>query len=254
MRILLTNDDGVDAPGLEILERIARELSDDIWIVAPDTDRSGSSHSLTLGHPLRVRSVRDRVWSVSGTPTDCVIMGVRHLVEEPVDLILSGVNEGQNIGNYVHYSGTVAGAIEGTLLGIRSVALSQACSFRDNEIHWETSLSHGPELLRRLLSIDFPRDTLVSINFPHCEPSMVSGFSVVGHGRYTHGLGIEEHEDSGEHWVRFLGDSPLSDSPTDISTLTDNRISVTPVRLDMSDHDFVDTLTSHFDEFGDAAD
>ena len=253
MRILLTNDDGVDAPGLEVLEKIARELSDDVWIVAPDTDRSGSSHSLSLGRPLHTRVVRERVWSVSGTPTDCVIMGVRHLIQEPVDLILSGVNEGQNIGNYIHYSGTVAGAIEGTFLGIRSVALSQACSFRDNEIHWETSLSHAPELLRRLLSIDFPPDTFASVNFPHCDSSSVCGVSVVGHGRYTHGLGIEE-DTSNNYWIRFMGDSPVCDSPTDISALSDNRISVTPVRLDMSDHKFTAKLASHFDEFGDAAD
>ena len=125
MRILLTNDDGIHAHGLTVLEALARDLSDDVWIVAPETDQSGLAHSLTLNHPLRARQVRDKVFAVNGTPTDCVIMAVRELMPEEPDLILSGVNSGQNIADDVTYSGTVAGAMEGALLGIRSIALSQ---------------------------------------------------------------------------------------------------------------------------------
>ena len=129
MRILITNDDGIHAPGLEACEKIARALTDDIWIVAPETDQSGVAHSLSLNDPLRLREVGERHFAVKGTPTDCVIMGVRHLMKEPPDLVLSGVNRGRNCAEDVTYSGTVAGAMEGTVLGVPSFALSQAYAF-----------------------------------------------------------------------------------------------------------------------------
>src|SRR6202045_3908587 len=126
MRILLTNDDGIHAPGLGVLEKIAGSLSDDIWVVAPETDQSGVSHSLSLNDPLRLREIGPRHYAVKGTPTDCVIMGVRHILDDAPDLVLSGVNRGQNVAEDVTYSGTIAGAIEGTILGIPSISLSQA--------------------------------------------------------------------------------------------------------------------------------
>src|SRR5690349_9932959 len=126
MRILVTNDDGIHAPGLEICEQIARALTDDVWIVAPESDQSGVSHSLSLNDPLRLRKVGERHFAVKGTPTDCVIMGIRHILDAPADLVLSGVNRGQNVAEDVTYSGTVAAAMEGTVLGVPSIALSQA--------------------------------------------------------------------------------------------------------------------------------
>jgi 5'-nucleotidase len=126
MRILITNDDGIHAPGLTICEDIARQLSDDVWIVAPESDQSGVSHSLSLNDPLRLREVADKHFAVKGTPTDCVIMGIRHIMaDNPPDLLLSGVNRGQNVAEDVTYSGTIAGAMEGTTLGVPSFALSQ---------------------------------------------------------------------------------------------------------------------------------
>ena len=125
MRILLTNDDGIEAPGLDVLEKIASDLTDDVWVVAPETDNSGASHSLTLAEPLRMRELGKRHYAIKGTPTDCVIMGVRFLLQDqPPDLVLSGVNRGQNLADDVTYSGTVAGAIQGTLLGVPSIAMS----------------------------------------------------------------------------------------------------------------------------------
>src|SRR6476646_4125840 len=127
MRILITNDDGIHSPGLDVCAEIARSLSDDIWIVAPETDQSGVSHSLSLNDPLRLRQVEERRFAVKGTPTDCVVMGVRHILDgKGPDLVLSGVNRGRNVAEDVTYSGTIAGALEGTMLGIPSVALSQA--------------------------------------------------------------------------------------------------------------------------------
>lgn len=125
MRILLTNDDGIFAPGLTVLEAIARQFSDDIWIVAPAEEQSGAGHSLTLSRPVRLRQHDERRFSVSGTPTDAVMMGLREVMPQAPDLILSGVNRGANLGDDVTYSGTVSAAIEGALAGIRSIALSQ---------------------------------------------------------------------------------------------------------------------------------
>src|SRR5215210_1451938 len=146
MRILCTNDDGIHAPGLAALERIARELSDDIWIVAPETDQSGVAHSLSLNDPLRLREISERHFAVKGTPTDCVIMGVRHVMREvKPDLVLSGVNRGQNVAEDVTYSGTIAGAMEGTILGVPAIALSQAYGPAGRmAVRWQCAEHHGP--------------------------------------------------------------------------------------------------------------
>src|ERR1700694_2611515 len=183
MRILLTNDDGIHAPGLGILEKIAGALSDDIWIVAPETDQSGVSHSLSLNDPLRLREVGDRHFAVQGTPTDCVIMGARHIMKQMPDLVLSGVNRGRNCAEDVTYSGTVAGAMEGAVLGIPSFALSQAYAFTTkHQPYWDTAIKFGPDLIRRVLKEGMPRDVLVNINFPDCAPDDVAGISVAVQG------------------------------------------------------------------------
>jgi 5'-nucleotidase len=172
MRILITNDDGIHAAGLEACEKIARALSDEVWIVAPETDQSGVSHSLSLNDPLRLRQVGERHFAVKGTPTDCVIMGVRHVMKDAPDLIISGVNRGRNCAEDVTYSGTVAGAMEGTVLGVPSFALSQAYAFTSRQKpFWETGIAHAPDLIRRILKTGMPRDVLVNINFPDCAPA-----------------------------------------------------------------------------------
>ena len=175
MRILITNDDGIEAPGLDVLQAIASELSDDVWVVAPETDQSGAAHSLTLHEPLRLRKLGERTYAVKGTPTDCVIMGVRHILhDQGPDLVLSGINSGHNIADDVTYSGTIAGAIEGTLLGIPSVALSLAADYeKRGELRWQTPMAHGAALIGRLIKIGWPEDVVMNINFPDCEPDEV---------------------------------------------------------------------------------
>src|SRR5262245_62444309 len=173
MRILLTNDDGIDSPGLHALRQIAAQLSDDVWVVAPETNQSGASHSLSLHEPLRMRAIDERAFAVRGTPTDSVIMGVRHVLKaKPPDLVLSGVNRGANMAEDVTYSGTIAGAMEGTVLGIRSIALSQATNFdrSGKSTKWGTALRHGPPLIRRLLETGWPQNVLLNVNFPDREP------------------------------------------------------------------------------------
>ena len=185
MRILVTNDDGIHAEGLDVCDEIARALSDDVWVIAPEYDQSGVSHSLSLNDPLRLRQVGERRFAVRGTPTDCVIMGVRHVLNgKAPDLVLSGVNRGRNAGEDVIYSGTIAGAMEGTILGIPSLALSQSYKSRIGQPpHWDTGLRFAPDIIRRVLAEGMPRDVLVNINFPDCAPDEVKGIAVTAQGR-----------------------------------------------------------------------
>ena len=174
MRILLTNDDGINAPGLQVLEKIAHALSDDVWVVAPETEQSGMAHSLTLHDPLRMRKLGEKRYAVHGTPTDCVIMGVDHILDGRPDLVLSGVNRGQNMAEDVTYSGTVAGAMEGVLLGIRSIALSQSYSWESCEpFDWSAAEDHGARVVKDLLEHSLPRQTLLNVNFPACPADEV---------------------------------------------------------------------------------
>ncbi len=249
MRILLTNDDGVHAHGLDVLEEIARTLSDDIWVVAPETDQSGVSHSLSLNDPLRLREIGPRRFAVKGTPTDCVIMGARHIISEgKPDLVLSGVNRGRNAAEDVTYSGTVAGAIEGTVLGIPSFALSQSyATASKNAPHWDTARKFGPDLIRRVLAEGLPRDVFVNINFPDCPPSAVKGVAVATQGKRPQELlRIEpRHDGRGNpyYWIAFeRAPLPTRRDGTDLSALADNHISVTPLRLDMTDEPFMTRL------------
>lgn len=154
-RVLITNDDGIDAPGLAVLEAVAETLAREVWVVAPEHDQSGVSHSISLHAPLRVRRRGDRRFSVTGTPADCVIVGSRHVLPAPPDLVLSGINRGANLGVETVFSGTVGGAMAGLLLGLPSIALSQAFSDRD-AVRWETARQLAPGVLRRLLKADWP--------------------------------------------------------------------------------------------------
>jgi 5'-nucleotidase len=250
MRILVTNDDGIHAPGLDVCEEIARALSDDVWVVAPETDNSGVSHSLSLNDPLRLRHVGGNRFAVKGTPTDCVIMAVRHLMseDERPALVLSGVNRGQNVAEDVGYSGTVAGAMEGTLLGIPSIAMSQAYGpgNRDNP-PWDTGRRFAPDLIRQILATGIPKDVFININFPDCHPDAVQGVAVTCQGKRDQELlRIDPRFDGRSnpyYWIAFARKGkPTPADGTDLSALASNRISVTPLRLDMTDEPFMTKL------------
>jgi 5'-nucleotidase len=253
MRILLTNDDGIHANGLAVLESIARELSDDIWVVAPETDQSGLAHSMTLNEPLRLRHIEQRRYALKGTPTDCVIMGVRELMDEPPDLVLSGVNSGQNAGDDVTYSGTVAGAMEGAMLGVPSIALSQAYQFADGkfDVPWDTAKTFAPEIIKKLLSAEFPPKTLINLNFPNCLPEDVAGTRITAQGAYVHGLSLEERRDGRGYpyyWLRFGRNVPEHRIGSDIAALRENFVSITPLKLDLTHEEFRSDLRKLFGE------
>jgi 5'-nucleotidase len=254
MRILITNDDGIHSEGLDVCAEIGRALSEDVWVIAPEFDQSGVSHSLSLNDPLRLREVGERRFAVKGTPTDCVIMGARHVIKDrPPNLVLAGVNRGRNAGEDVIYSGTVAGALEGTILGIPSVALSQAYKSRSGQPpHWETAVKFAPDIIRRVLAAGIPRDVLININFPDCAPGEVNGIAVTTQGRNRQErLQIDQRQDgrgNAYYWiayVRMRGQPPADGS--DISALADNRIAVTPLRLDMTDEPFMTRLAELLD-------
>lgn len=246
MRILLTNDDGIHAPGLVVLERIARQLSDDIWIVAPETDQSGLAHSLTLNDPLRLRKVSEKHFALRGTPTDCVIMGIQEVMGGKPDLVLSGVNSGANIADDLTYSGTVAGAMEGALQGVRAIALSQAYTFDvERQVPWEVAETHAPELLDKLGDIELPANTFLNINFPNCAPEAVSGVEVTAQGKLSFGLVTEKRHDGRGfpyYWLKFDGRKSDLRPGTDVNALAEGRVSVTPLKLDLTDHTVLERL------------
>jgi 5'-nucleotidase len=240
MRILVTNDDGIHAPGLAVLERIARALSDDVWVIAPETDQSGVSHSLSLNDPLRLREISPRHFAVKGTPTDCVIMALRQvMMDHKPDLVLSGVNHGQNVAEDVTYSGTIAAAMEGTLLGVRSIALSQAYGPKGrNAIHWTCAETHAPGIIKRLIAEGIPENILINVNFPDCAPHEVAGVAVTMQGRRNQDLlRIEPREDGrgkAYFWIAFARGKSEPASGTDLSALAAKRISITPLELDLT--------------------
>ena len=242
MRILLTNDDGIEAPGLVALREIAASLSDDVWVVAPEVNHSGAGHSLSLRDPLRMRQIDERTFAVRGTPTDCVIMAVRRVLHgERPDLILSGVNMGQNLAEDVTYSGTIAAAFEGTLVGIRSIALSQSVGFREGRSpEWGTSVRHAPALLSKLLALEWPENVLMNVNFPDREPDNVEGTKITRQGRRDQmTLGIEERHDSWGTPYYWLGFGRKLSNPapdTDLWAIYNGYISVTPLSMNLTAH------------------
>jgi 5'-nucleotidase len=253
MRILVTNDDGIHAPGLDVCAEIARTISQDVWIVAPESDQSGVSHSLSLNNPLRLRQVEERRFAITGTPTDCVIMGVRHILEgEAPGLVLSGVNRGQNAAEDITYSGTIAGAMEGTILGIPSLALSQSYGAASRQKpYWETAISFGPDIIRKVLAEGMPSNMLVNVNFPDCPPEAVKGIAITTQGkREQELLRIDaRHDGRGNpyYWVAFARrERPEPADGTDLSAIANKCISVTPLRLDMTDEPYMTRLARLF--------
>jgi 5'-nucleotidase len=238
-RVLLSNDDGIEAPGLSVLEEIARELAREVWVVAPEHDQSGVSHAVSLHHPIRVSERGPRRYAVSGTPGDCAVMGACHLMgAAPPDLLLCGVNRGANLGMETVFSGTVGGAMTGMMLGIPSIALSQAWTDRER-VRWTTAAVLGPGVIRQLLAIGWSEATCLNVNFPDLPAADAGPLTLAWQGvGLLQGMHVETRTDPRGipyHWIGFRRGPREQGPESDIDALNAGRIVVTPLRYDRTD-------------------
>lgn len=254
MKILLTNDDGVRAEGMNVLRRIAAELSDDIWVCAPDTEQSAASRGVSLHNPVRLRQLDERVYSVTGTPTDSVIVALKDLLaDSPPDLLLSGVNRGQNLAEDVTFSGTVAGALQGMQMGIPSIALSLARGFQGaSSLPWETAEAHGPSVIRKLLKTKWPKHIVPNVNIPDVPVQDVKGIQVTRQGHRDFQMtGVEKRDyPRGGHYFWLTYGAKKSNPPagTDLRAIYDGYISVTPLHTDLTHFVTLDEMARAIDE------
>lgn len=248
LRILVTNDDGIDTPGLTVMENIARRFSDDVWVVAPALEQSGASHSISIRKAVRFQQKGEKRFSVSGTPTDCVISAIQAIVPGKIDLVLSGVNRGPNIADDVTHSGTVAAAMEGALFGIRSIACSMAFDFDVEEptVHWETAEQFAPDVIHKLLALPLDADLLYNLNFPDCAPDQVKGIKCVAQGKHKLDKELSKTLDANgeaEYWVHWSDKTGHPRRPdVDIRWLTEKYVTVTPLCLDLTHYETLNSL------------
>ena len=240
MRILLTNDDGIEAEGLASLERIARALSDDVWVCAPAVEQSGKGRGITLTEPMRVHRFADKRFSVTGTPTDCVVLAINDLMPERPDLVLSGVNRGHNVAEDCSYSGTVAGALQGMAMGVRSIALSQSLErFHDEVVaRYETAEAFAPGIIQRLLETKWPDGVVMNLNFPNLAPEDVTEVEVTRQGfrdvSEMHAVRRTDLRGRDYYWMSFRGAKQDHAPGTDLRAMDDGKISVTPLHIDLT--------------------
>lgn len=235
-RVLISNDDGVNAPGIKVLERALKRIAGEVWVIAPESEQSAAGHSLTLRAPLRIKKIAARKFAVTGTPTDAVLLGVQHVMKDcRPDLIVSGVNRGGNLGEDVTYSGTVAAAMEGTLLGIPSVAFSLVTP-DGAKSHWKTAEVYVENVLMHLAGVSFPRGVLVNVNIPDCPVAQVTGIESTRQGRRKIGCELLEGRDpkgKSYFWIGAQRDEDVSRPGTDLEAVARNAVSIAPISMDL---------------------
>lgn len=246
-RILVTNDDGINAEGLAALEQIARSLSDEVWVVAPETEQSGAGHSLTLHAPIRARKLQDMRFAITGTPTDCVLMAAMQLAtDKPFDLVLSGINRGANVAEDVTYSGTIAAAMEATLLNIPAIAFSMMVQ-EDITPNWQVAKQHAPQIIREVCALDWPQHCFMNLNFPGVSADNVRGVKICPHGRRLVAKDklIRKQDPRGRdyYWIGGAGVEPYCEHPeADYHQLAAGFITLTPLSLDLTQYTFMQTM------------
>ena len=247
-RILITNDDGIHADGIKLLEKVVRQYCDDVWVIAPDEERSGASHSVSMHTPVRVRRIDERHFALKGTPTDCAIMAIRELMDGPPTLLLSGVNRGANLAEDLTYSGTAAAAMEGALLGVPSIALSQVFT-AGGPVYWDTAERYLPQVIDGILKANMVPGTFVNVNFPDVPPDKVAGLHVVDQGQRPPGSFMPEGRTDGRgvpyYWIKLAYTKGEAAEGTDLWAIEDNAISVCPVQLNMTAISLKDRLRKH---------
>jgi len=248
-RVLISNDDGIDAPGLKTLEKAVRAIAKDVWVVAPETEQSAAAHAITLRRPLRIRKVSKQRFAVDGTPTDCVLLAINEIMSEHLpDIVLSGINRGGNLGDDVTYSGTIAAVIEGTILGVPGVAFSQ--HFEDGKpVPWATAEHWIPKVLKKLAGVSIPHNTLINVNFPDVAAKDVTGIHVTRQGARKLGDQIQHGSDpraQSYYWIGQQWREEKFRKGTDLSTVYSGGISVTPLSIDLTDTRTMKTLQDVF--------
>jgi len=241
-RILVTNDDGIHSKGIHVLARALEEIGE-VFIVAPDRERSAIAHSLTLHRPLRAEKIRKNVYAVDGTPADCVYLGVNAILPGQPQLVVSGINQGGNLGDDVTYSGTVSAAFEGTLLGIPSFAISLVAR---SHFKFKTAARFAQRVARHILEKGLPKDTLLNINVPNLDESEIKSYKITQQGRWTHnGSAVVEKMDPRGKKYYWIGEGPLifdQRGETDYEAISHSYISITPLHLDMTNYSSIHTL------------
>jgi 5'-nucleotidase len=247
LRILITNDDGVDAPGISIMADIANALSDDVWIVAPDGNQSGAGHRFTLGRELHFERHSERTFAVvGGSPADCVVAGMTHILgDRPADVVLSGVNAGQNLGDIINCSGTAAGAREGALQGAIGIAMSQGINYEHGrDVNWSNSVRHGVAVARAIIAAAQGREHYYNVNFPFCDPDTTKGIAVVPHQRFSRSPFRYYPSDNAGKFFIAIPDTPKPlDRAADFEVMRqDGYVTVTPMLLQQTDTMVVERL------------
>ncbi len=254
MRILVSNDDGINAPGIKVLENVARKFSNDVWVVAPDQDQSAISHSLTLRTPFRINEISDQKYSVTGTPTDCIFSAVNFLMKDnKPDLVLSGINLGANIAEDVTYSGTVAAALEATILGVPAVAFSVAME-NLREINWATAEHWSEVVLKKLLTQSFSEGVYYNVNIPNVECDQVAGICIARQGSRSVADTLYPCKDprgNSYYWIgpgsqRYDSVWQYAEEGTDLEAIGKKKVSVTPLSVDLTHYATVDALKELF--------
>jgi 5'-nucleotidase len=253
-RVMLTNDDGIDAPGMQVMEDIAAQIAHEVWVVAPEHDQSGQSHAISLHHPLRIVERGPRRFGITGTPGDCAAMGLSHIMKDtPPDLVLSGVNRGLNLGMETVFSGTVGGAMTAMMLGVPALALSQAFNKRD-AVPWDTSRTLGPEVIRKLLAIGWGKQAVLNINFPPVPAAEAGPVTLARQGEgMVAGMQVETRTDPrgmSYHWLNFKRGEIQQGPESDYSAMRAGKIVVTPLRYDRTDDEAYAALIGHLPRFG----
>jgi 5'-nucleotidase len=248
-RILVTNDDGIGAQGLKILARVARGLSRDVWVVAPEVEQSAASHSLTVRTPLRFRKLGPRRFAVNGTPTDCVLIAVGKIMADRMpDLVLSGINHGGNLAEDISHSGTVAAAIQATVMGIRGIAFSQITQ-PEHPAKWATAEHYAPVVIRKLAAQSARADVVFNVNFPDRVQGAVTGIAVARQGRRRQIERITEAFDPfgrAYYWIGSPRKEGAGRGNSDIEVTARGAVAVTPLNLDLTDRAVARALARDF--------
>ena len=235
MRILITNDDSIHASGIKALEKIANNITPDVWVVAPATGQSGKGFSVTFDDVLRVKEISPRKFSVSGTPADCVFIAVNEILKDKKpDLVLSGINHGANIGDYISFSGTVGATFAASSQGIRAIAVSQDCPEAQGTLKFPLVDYFLQEIIKKLMSFDWPERTCMNVNFPDVQLKEVKGIRIATQGEMDICWSVHKRTDPAGHpyyWLRSVYNEKPGYSDTDLTLLEKEKfITITPLR------------------------